>query len=170
MTHSLRLLLLAAVAALPLSAAEPRLVTSTDGTTMTWTGALPAPLHVALRLDPVNPAGAEITLRRLDDATSAKASIPVAAVGLLRTLAVPAGWYELSVTMAHHRSAQRSFHAIASDLALGEIALPPAPVISGIVRRQGGKPLAGARVAAGEGSIAVTTKADGRFAVEVTNK
>jgi hypothetical protein len=170
MTHLSRPLLFIAVAALPLFAAEPHLVTSTDRSTVTWTGALPATLHATLRLDPVRPADAEIRLRRLDDGTSARTSIPAAGVTALRTLNVPPGWYELSVTMPHHRDALRSFHAIATDLALGEIALPPAPVITGTIRRRGGSPLTGARVAAGEGSAPMTTKTGGRFAVEVTGK
>jgi hypothetical protein len=166
-TYRLALLLLAS---LPLLAAEPRLVAAADGKSITWTGSQPATRNIALRLDPVNPAAAELTLRRLDDGTAAKVSIPAPRTGLLRTLTVPPGWYELSVTMPHHRDALRSFHAVAADLALGEIPLPPAPVISGVVRRAKGTPLAGVRVAAGEGSGAVTTKADGRFALEVTGK
>jgi hypothetical protein len=155
--------------ALPIFGNDARLVTAAGGATITLEGGAAATVRVTLRFDPDKPANARITLRALDTAQSATASIDAARVGALRTLAVPPGWYELSATMPHHRAASRTFHAIAGNLALGEIALPAAPVISGLVRRRGGEPLPGARVTFGEGDR-TTTSAAGRFAIEVTGK
>src|SRR5258706_3812215 len=161
-----RLVLSAMLCAVPLLAADMRLLPSRDGATLTFARAsAPASVHVALRFDPDKPADARLTLHALDSGESAALTLDVTPV---RTLAVAPGWYELSVAMPHHREAKRTFQAAGEHVALGSIAIPRAPVISGIVRR-GSAPLAGARVTSGKGG-SVLTSAAGKFELEVTGE
>lgn len=163
------LMLIALFAVLPLFADDLRLVSSDGGATMTLAGGLPATVRVALLFEPTRPAPALFSLRAGE--TGRRAQLPMTATQLLklRTLIVPPGWYELSLAVPHYRNASRPFRAAGESMALGEIVLTPAPVISGVVLRAGGRVVAGATVNYGEGN-AVVTPADGRFKLEITGK
>jgi hypothetical protein len=163
------LLIIALLAVLPLFADDVRLIGSKGGATLTWAGGPPATVRVTLLFDPERPGPAVLTLRARE--TGQGVQLPLSAPQLLRlrTLVLPPGWYELSLTLPHYRIASRSFHAAGESLALGGIVLTPAPVITGVVRRAGGSAVAGASVNYGEGNT-FTTPADGRFAIEITEK
>jgi hypothetical protein len=85
------------------------------------------------------------------------------------TIYLPAGEYRLWVEAGRHRSASRQFRAD-GNLALGQITLDPLPSISGRITRLEEKrivPVAGAKIALPNGTIAVTANEQGAFRVEL---
>lgn len=151
------------LAAVPALAANVRLVATDDGATLRFARAASTTVRVALHFDPDKPAAMQLTLRSLENGDTATTEIDAAGVPKLRTLLLPPGWYELKAAMPHHRTTTRNIHALGDAIALGEVPLRAAPVISGVVKKSA------ARIVSSEGD-AVQTGADGRFALEVTGK
>lgn len=149
---SLSLLLCSALAV----AADEALTFTTNENAMT----------VSLRIEPARPAGGTLTLRSYDNGTSAVKKLDAAGVSALRRLVIAPGSYDLLIELEGHRAAWRKVDArTATTLALGAIAVPKAPVIRGtVLREDGGKPVAGARVT-WEPSGSATTDAAGAFAL-----
>ena len=138
-----------------------------DGVCVPWMD-LPDPVRVGLRIVPVAPAGGVLTVQRVEGGRRWTFAATAAQVAELRSLLLPAGSYVVTVELERHRPAMRKVDVPpGAAFAFGAIGLTRMPRIEGEVRRADGKPLAGARVALHPQGGAVTTTANGRFAIDV---
>lgn len=117
----------------------------------------PAETTIALRSGPKTPEWTTVVLAK--------------AIANLATIRAPRGRYRLTIAAPHHRIDSRAL-ALDSNVALREVVLAPAPVISGTVVTRGEKgdvPVAGAFVARSDEKLAGTTNEEGAFRVELAD-
>ncbi|HSY47956.1 MAG TPA: carboxypeptidase-like regulatory domain-containing protein [Thermoanaerobaculia bacterium] len=87
-------------------------------------------------------------------------------VGKLRSVRLPPASYLMTIAAEHHLIAKRTLNA-KKDIALGEIALKPLPLISGRVVTMKDEPLAGVQIVRPDGKIQTTTNEQGQFRTEL---
>ncbi len=84
----------------------------------------------------------------------------------LRSIRVPPASYLMTIAAEHHLVAKRTLNA-KKDIALGEIALKPLPLISGLVVSMKDEPIAGVQIVRPDGKIQTTTNEQGQFRTEL---
>ncbi|HEX9458820.1 MAG TPA: carboxypeptidase-like regulatory domain-containing protein [Thermoanaerobaculia bacterium] len=87
-------------------------------------------------------------------------------VAKLRSVRLPPASYLMTIAAEHHLIAKRTLNA-KKDVALGEIALKPLPLISGRVVNMKDEPIAGAQLVLTDGKIQTTTNEQGQFRTEL---
>lgn len=110
------------------------------------------------------PPAATLTVRDVASAAVWNVAIASEVVAKRQTLLLPAGEYDVVFSVPHHAVTRQRADARSADVALGNLALTPNPVISGEIGSTAG-PLAGAFVSSG--TVAGKSDAIGRFTLEI---
>jgi hypothetical protein len=115
------------------------------------------------------PAETMIALRTGVKSPQWQTMIPAKAIASLTTIRAPRGRYGLWIAAPHHLVDRRALQ-LDANVALREIVLKPAPIVSGtVVRRdeKGDVPLAGAQLARADGKPLGATNEQGAFRFEL---